>query len=285
MVNVSLKFIIMEKVKILVACHKKAEVYQNDVYTPIQVGKALHPELDLGFLNDNIGDNISNLNPYYSELTAEYWGWKNLNCEYIGLQHYRRYFDFVFTNDNVDNFFKDADIILAAPFFMGRTVFDHWSECFVPDDICIAMKLLEKMYPDDYAKGQLYLTNKFFYPCNMFLCRKTLLDEFASWEFAYLEELRKHVFMSKYSRDKRLLGYVAEGLLPMYFLNRDYKIKTMPIATMPVGGKRIKVGSLQQRLRAYLLKALKKRSITYGPNVLLWLKKDGILDENYKLIL
>lgn len=275
----------MEKIKILIACHKKAKVYQNDVYLPIQVGKALHPDLDLGFLNDNKGDNISELNPYYCELTAEYWGWKNLDCEYIGLQHYRRYFDFVFTKDNVDKIFKDTDIILAAPYFMGRTVFDHLSDCFVPDDICIAMKLLERMYPEDYIKGQQYFTNKIFYPCNMFLCRKTLFDEFASWEFPYLEALRKRVFMSRYSRDKRLLGYLAEALLPMYFLNRGYRIKTMQIATMPENGTIIKVGSWQQRIRAYLLKALKKRELRFGPNVLLWLQKDGFLDENNKLIM
>lgn len=275
----------MEKIKILVACHKKAEVYHNRVYTPIQVGKALHPDLDLGFLNDNDGDNISDLNPYYCELTAEYWGWKNLDCEYIGLQHYRRYFDFIFTEDNVDNIFKHTDIILAEPFYMGRTVFDHWSECFVPDDVCIAMKLLEKIYPEDYAKGQAYLTNKIFYPCNMFVCRKALFDEFAAWEFPYLAKLRKHVRMSQYSRDKRLMGYIAEGLLPMYFMNRGYRIKTMPIATMPKGGDRISVGSWQQKIRAHLLKALTKRNLRFGPNVLLWLKNDGILDDNNQLIL
>lgn len=85
----------MDKVKILVACHKPAKVYQDDVYTPIQVGKALHPDLDLGYITDDTGDNISEENPYYCELTAIYWGWKNLNCEYIGLQHYRRYFNFI----------------------------------------------------------------------------------------------------------------------------------------------------------------------------------------------
>ena len=48
----------MGKVKILVACHKPAKVYHDDVYTPIQVGKALHPDLDLGYITDATGDNI-----------------------------------------------------------------------------------------------------------------------------------------------------------------------------------------------------------------------------------
>lgn len=66
----------MNKLKILVACHKAVEVFENDVYVPIHVGKALHPNLELGFISDNIGDNISMKNPFYSELTAQYWAWK-----------------------------------------------------------------------------------------------------------------------------------------------------------------------------------------------------------------
>ena len=67
----------MDKIKILVAQHKEAKVYANDVYIPIQVGKALS-QIDLGIQGDNTGDNISDLNPFYCELTAQYWAWKNL---------------------------------------------------------------------------------------------------------------------------------------------------------------------------------------------------------------
>ena len=84
------------KIKILVACHKSdTAIYQNDIYMPIQVGKALHANVELGFQCDNTGDNISEKNDSYCELTAIYWAWKNLkDIDYIGLCHYRRYFDF-----------------------------------------------------------------------------------------------------------------------------------------------------------------------------------------------
>lgn len=61
---------------------------------PIQVNKE-KTGLELRFLSDNIGDNISNKNENYAELTALYWIWKNLNninSEFVGLCHYRRYF-------------------------------------------------------------------------------------------------------------------------------------------------------------------------------------------------
>ena len=51
------------RIKILVACHKAdPNIRHDDIYMPIQVGKALHPELDLGFQCDNTGDNISEKN-------------------------------------------------------------------------------------------------------------------------------------------------------------------------------------------------------------------------------
>ena len=78
-------------VKIIVATHKEAEVPQDStLYLPIHVGR--EGKKDIGFIGDNTGDNISSLNPYYCELTGLYWAWKNLDCDYLGLVHYRRYF-------------------------------------------------------------------------------------------------------------------------------------------------------------------------------------------------
>ena len=69
----------LDKIKILVCAHKPYPNTRNEgIYQAIQVGKALHPELDMGYINDNTGDNISEKNPYWCELTALYWGWKNI---------------------------------------------------------------------------------------------------------------------------------------------------------------------------------------------------------------
>ena len=63
----------------------------NPIYLPLQVGHALHD--DYGYLGDDTGENISDKNPYYSELTGLYWIWKNYTCaDYLGLCHYRRFF-------------------------------------------------------------------------------------------------------------------------------------------------------------------------------------------------
>ena len=82
-------------VKILVCCHKRDVMATEEPYMPIHVGKALHPDVDLGIQGDDTGDNISLKNSSYCELTGMYWAWKNLKgVDVIGLCHYRRYFDF-----------------------------------------------------------------------------------------------------------------------------------------------------------------------------------------------
>lgn len=78
------------EVKVVVAYHKPSLILDNPVYIPLQVGKALHPDIDLGMRCDNEGDNISDENGYLCELTALYWIWKNVKADAKGLFHYRR---------------------------------------------------------------------------------------------------------------------------------------------------------------------------------------------------
>lgn len=87
-------------IKILVATHKKYWMPDDDVYVPLHVGA--EGKESLGYLPDNTGENISSKNPSYCELTGLYWAWKNLDCEYIGLCHYRRYFGKSIHTRNID---------------------------------------------------------------------------------------------------------------------------------------------------------------------------------------
>lgn len=82
-----------KNIKILVCAHKDSRLPQHEYFCPIQVGASLTSARFFPVL-DNTGDNISDRNPHFCELTAHYWAWKNLKCDIIGLNHYRRFFDF-----------------------------------------------------------------------------------------------------------------------------------------------------------------------------------------------
>lgn len=92
-----------DRIKILVCCHKPCVLPPNTdrIFLPIHVGAAMS-DVDMGMQRDDQVnglpcDNISSKNKSYCELTAVYWAWKNIkklypDVEYIGLNHYRRFF-------------------------------------------------------------------------------------------------------------------------------------------------------------------------------------------------
>lgn len=71
----------MDDIKILCVTHRD---FDDSIlpagYQVVKVGKRISDEtaLSRGWLCDHPGDNIADENPWYSELPAHYWGWKNL---------------------------------------------------------------------------------------------------------------------------------------------------------------------------------------------------------------
>ena len=60
------------------------------MYLPVQMGHAIHPAC--GYIGDDTGENISERNANFCELTGLYWAAHNIDSDYIGIVHYRRYF-------------------------------------------------------------------------------------------------------------------------------------------------------------------------------------------------
>ncbi len=88
----------MSIAKILISYKKRHKVLKSEILTPIQTGRAVAEDVFGEMIGDDTGDNISSLNPYYAELSAQYWAWKNYSSlgspDYIGFMHYRRHFIF-----------------------------------------------------------------------------------------------------------------------------------------------------------------------------------------------
>jgi len=61
--------------KIFVISHKPIAVDLGDPFEPLYVGQAGKSTTGL---NDRAGISISEKNSFYSELTAQYWVWKNV---------------------------------------------------------------------------------------------------------------------------------------------------------------------------------------------------------------
>ena len=244
-----------KKVKILVFYHKNDIIINQEPYLPIHVGKSLHPNIELGIQCDNDGDNISDKNASYCELTGMYWAWKNLkDIDVIGLCHYRRYFDFHhqchdwypmkefhiqnFNNVNLSipnrliNNIKSGEVIVASKKYFRYSLAQHYNDYHFSNDLKSLEKIIEATQPkyicNSYRKV-MYQTNCLS-PYNMFIMCKNDYDKYCEWLFSILGELEKHIDISHYSDyQKRIYGYMAERLFNVYLHAFDFKLYFRPI--------------------------------------------------------
>lgn len=215
----------MDKLKILVACHKPGSIHQDEVFTPIHVGRAVskYKEEMVDMIGDDTGENISEKNPRYCELTAQYWAWKNLkDVEYIGFCHYRRIFDI--KTEDIEGILQKKDAIVI------EMLFDHpmWREIvhFVTvEDMIIMLMVLKKKYPEYEETFLKYLNGHTLYAKNMFICKKALFDQYAEWLFDVLFECEKYIKLSPYTRGRRALAYMGEYLLPVYLMHHHCRVE------------------------------------------------------------
>lgn len=276
----------MEKVKILVACHKPGPVYHDEVYTPIHVGRSVstYKEEMAGMMGDDTGDNISEKNPYYCELTAQYWAWKNLkDVEYIGFCHYRRFFNLPINSSSIDGLFADSDVVLLG--YKSKEIVERQLVRFITiEDITIFLMVVKKLYPD-YEQSLLdYLWGNHLHGKNMLICRKELFDQYAEWMFSILSECEKYIKPSTYTRARRVFGYLGEFFMPVFFIHNHCRIRNTHYTdnVRDIQKKSIKtyLNNFLKDLLHIILKPFwgKPKSLDdyFLPEVLVGFKNDGI---------
>lgn len=268
------------KVKILVASHKPDIVYCDEVYTPIHVGRAISRFKDemSYMIGDDTGDNISEKNPYYCELTAQYWAWKNLDCEYIGLCHYRRYFEQKITIENIDKLLGSKyDALCVESKYDIYNCGTRLITASCLEDFQIFMYSIKKISPHMYEFAKEFLMKNEVIPYNMFVMKKELFSEFAEWQFAVLSEMEKHVLLSNYTRGKRIYGYYAEMMLPVFLKFKKCRVRFSPCVSMLGIHKKKSLSSMIYKFYMIFTNHLINAPLLYDISaVIVGLKADGI---------
>ena len=215
----------MNEVIIYILTHKEFnEEYDKELYKPLLNGSYFINE-ELNYIKDNTGDNISKLNPYYAELTGQYWAWKNSKADIIGFNHYRRWFvrNLKFdklTKKDIINDLKNNDIILPQKVRFKTSLKET------------TIQLLE-IYPDYGAKWEDYLESYYhvmnsdsYHNNNMFICNMKLADKYFTWLFDILKIMENEIDFSKYPEyNKRALGFLSETLLNVFIIKNNLKVK------------------------------------------------------------
>ena len=240
--------------KILVCCHKKDIMADQEPYFPIQLGKSL-TDVDLGITTDDTGDNISSKNHSFCELTGVYWAWKNLNnTDIIGLCHYRRYFDFhnncqrfkPYTTYPTSSFHKlnlsipdhvidnvyNGTIILPRKENYPISVLSHFNNGHSSFDMYVVKDIIKKNFDDKFSQAfwkTLVINNKMNI-CNMFIMNWDNFDLYCTWLFHILGKAEKRIDITKYSHhQQRLYGFLAERLLNVWIYAEKKKVKEYPM--------------------------------------------------------
>lgn len=231
-------------IKILVATHKQYWMPADDVYMPIHVGK--EGKQDLGYIGDNTGDHISLKNPNYCELTALYWAWKNLDADYIGLVHYRRYFtkkevrnveakkSQILSSVDWEQLLSSTPVIVAdkRKYYIESNR-SHYNHAHHREGLDVTEQIIAEFYPE-YSDSFTKVCNRTWaHMFNMFVMRRDLYDQYCEWLFTILGELEKRVDISGYDvYESRIYGFVSEILLDVWLEKNQISYKEQNVSFM-----------------------------------------------------
>ena len=192
--------------------------------TPIQVGAVLCRERVANLL-DCDGENISEKNGNYSELTALYWIWKNRlifpseeeEWEYYGLVHYRRVLEF--TEDDVLRLVGNhVDVVLPYPMPYEPDIGEHHKRYLKEEDWKAVQHAVMEVQPEYADAFSEVLKQRYFYNYNIMLARKNILKEYCNWLFPILFRVEELSIPKGRERTDRYIGYVGETLATLYFM-------------------------------------------------------------------
>lgn len=245
------------KSTIFMAYHKNAEIIKSTCLTPIHVGKNIS-NISLDMLGDNTGDNISEKNIHYAELTAIYWAWKNCFSDNIGLFHYRRLLDLndkslfaddtyyelpinkniksekiinslCITDENINNLLKKYDLIVrrreTISTWSNWTIYDHYKNSHIIEHLDYALFLIKNLFPDYYEISKKICDGDISFFGNTFIMPQNIFKEYCNFIFTILNIVynKENIYKQQFQEGNpqaRFLGFLGERLTSFYIFKK-----------------------------------------------------------------
>ncbi|MBA4411341.1 MAG: DUF4422 domain-containing protein [Bacteroidota bacterium] len=255
-------------IKVYVFHYKNGSILKTDqIYQPIMAGNALHSG-DSTITGDDTGENISEKNPFYSELTGIYWVWKNTSQDVTGTCHYRRFFTaqpepfiyklkrllyiivglykkrfgLIYTENTklftpkilneqeINELLNKYDAILPQARKLKYTVETHYLRYHNIENLILLESILTEKCPEYLDAFQSVLNGKRLYANNMFIMKDEHYQEFMNWWFDLLFEFERRIDLNSYTNyQKRILGFMAERLLTIWFRKKQLNTIELPV--------------------------------------------------------
>ena len=242
----------MSNIKIFICAHKEVPLPKHPYFLPIQAGAALRDHID-GYQPDDEGDNLSLKNPHFCELTCHYWAWKNLkNVDIIGLNHYRRYFDFtrtwpqfsadkhfISTNTflkqeykfpNLEKLLSKYDMILPVARHWRVSNTNQYGDYHIAKDWEMLRQIIKERSPQyipAFEKTMDHSNKAVGY--NMFITHWKHFEAYSEWLFDILFEVERRVPPIDDPIQSRIYGYMSERLINVFCEHYHLHIKHIPL--------------------------------------------------------
>lgn len=235
-------------VRFFVCHHRPAPYFRNRYFIPIQAGRSVvSTRLDYA-VGDDEGENISSQNRYWSELTALYWIWKNVDADWYGLMHYRRMLTFRknkilngtfskldentlhyfgWTEKQVNECLESYDVMTAPALPVHppglseqvMTVAEYYHRAHHSTDLESIVERVRRDWPDFYLPLIDCLSQTSMVTGNLVVMRHPYFQDYCSFLFGVLLPESQQRSLEHYTPyQQRVWGFLAERLTQAWLI-------------------------------------------------------------------
>lgn len=238
-------------------CHMDgAFTRQNGWIEPIAIGDLARTARHMPLRDDIGAASIAHLHPYFSELTAHYWVWKNIEkVPFVGFCHYKRYFNFIENPQihqpqllvpNSEQMFQHlgqdsqksaalnqmmlTDVIASRSYCLPETIeqqfcSNHQTQVWI--EFVKTVKDVSPAWLSNYLPWFGVSREFRFYP--IFITRWEVFDEFCHLLFSVLFELFRKIGPLQGPDDarfhpKRYPAFLSERFMMLYFQAKGLRV-------------------------------------------------------------
>jgi hypothetical protein len=190
------------------------------------------------FLCDDVGINISHLNPLFGQLTGLYWVWKNSKEILLGTETYR-----LSWIRNNDLYTDDNTLIIPDPCHLQSSIYEQYCLCHGDFGMNILAKESEHNIPIKNFMLKRLKEEHAIHPFNMFICNNNIFNKICCLLFNILFYLydKYEIKILEYQKQIdqiRFFDFLAERILHIIYTNSvyfigDIKVKTHKLKNIP----------------------------------------------------
>lgn len=240
-------------VKIFAMTHKEFDVPNDPMYIPLHVGHA-GAKKDFGYIGDDTGENISDLNCYYAELSGVYWVWKNFHsADYVGICHYRRFLTdengYAFTEKEYEDILNKYDVITTKQLELPNSYRFGFGAHHNVRTLDETGAIIKERYPEFYDTYVTLANQNKTYFGNLMVAKKELYDEYCTWLFSIFFELQKRIDLTfEDDYHKRVFGFISEFLLYVWVTAKKLSAYECRVAII---GEKKEINEIRKQMRSF----------------------------------